>query len=143
MYCKIGKKLKFKIHSQNQSIFSKKVKAGKRRTYFFDVRTTKSNDFFLTITESTKSFENDTYERHKIFIYKEDFNKFAEALLETVDYIKGSLLPEYNFDQFAHKDWDNEQNEPKIDAKIETIKEDVVEKPIDVISVEKTGDYQT
>lgn len=119
--------------NQKADIFSKKVKAGKRRTYFFDVRTTKSNDFFLTITESTKSFENDTYERHKIFIYKEDFNKFAEALLETVDYIKGSLLPEYNFDQFAHKDWDNEQNEPKIDAKIETIKEDVVEKPIDEI----------
>lgn len=98
-------------YNQKAEIFSKKVKAGKRRTYFFDVRNTKSNDFFLTITESTKSFENDTFERHKIFIYKEDFNKFAEALLETVDYIKSSLLPEYNFDQFAHKDWDGQQEE--------------------------------
>jgi hypothetical protein len=115
--------------NQKADIFSKKVKAGKRRTYFFDVRTTKSNDFFLTITESTKSFENDTYERHKIFIYKEDFNKFAEALLETVDYIKGSLLPEYNFDQFAHKDWENEHNEPKNEIKKEVINEDVLKEP--------------
>lgn len=112
-------------YNQKADIFSKKVKAGKRRTYFFDVRTTKSNDFFLTITESTKSFENDTYERHKIFIYKEDFNKFAEALLETVDYIKGSLLPEYNFDQFAHKERENESEQTTFEEKIVANNKDI------------------
>jgi Protein of unknown function (DUF3276) len=78
--------------------FSKKLKAGKRRTYFFDVRSTKQGDFFLTITESKKKFEGDGYDSHKIFLYKEDFKKFLEALNETVDYIKTDLMPEYDYD---------------------------------------------
>ena len=78
--------------------FSKKLKAGKRRTYFFDVRSTKQGDFFLTITESKKKFEGDGYDSHKIFLYKEDFKKFLEALNETVDYIKTELMPEYDYD---------------------------------------------
>lgn len=78
--------------------FSKKLKAGKRRTYFFDVRSTKQGDFFLTITESKKRFEGDGYDSHKIFLYKEDFKKFLEALNETVDYIKTELMPEYDYD---------------------------------------------
>jgi Protein of unknown function (DUF3276) len=66
-------------------IYSAKVKAGKR-TYFFDVKSTRSNDYYLTITESKKRFKEDgfTYEKHKIFLYKEDFNKFVEALNNTV-----------------------------------------------------------
>ena len=78
--------------------FSKKLKAGKRRTYFFDVRSTKQGDFFLTITESKKKFEGDGYDSHKIFLYKEDFKKFLEALNETVDYIKTELMPDYDYD---------------------------------------------
>ncbi len=78
--------------------FSKKLKAGKRRTYFFDVRSTKQGDFFLTITESKKKFEGEGYESHKIFLYKEDFKKFVEALSETVDYIKTDLMPEYDYE---------------------------------------------
>ncbi len=78
--------------------FSKKLKAGKRRTYFFDVRSTKQGDFFLTITESKKKFEGEGYDSHKIFLYKEDFKKFLEALNETVDYIKTELMPEYDYD---------------------------------------------
>lgn len=78
--------------------FSKKLRAGKRRTYFFDVRSTKQGDFFLTITESKKKFDSDGYEMHKIFLYKEDFKKFMEALNETVDYIKSDLLPDYDFE---------------------------------------------
>lgn len=78
--------------------FSKKLKAGKRRTYFFDVRSTKQGDFFLTITESKKKFDNDGYESHKIFLYKEDFKKFLEALNETVDYIKSELMPDYDYE---------------------------------------------
>jgi len=63
----------------NDSIFSKRLKAGKRRTYFFDVKTTRGNDYFLTITESKKRFNDNGYDRHKVFLYKEDFNKFLDA----------------------------------------------------------------
>ncbi len=78
--------------------FSKKLKAGKRRTYFFDVRNTKQGDFFLTITESKKKFDSDGYESHKIFLYKEDFKKFIEALNETVTYIKTELMPDFDYE---------------------------------------------
>ncbi|GAA4451309.1 DUF3276 family protein [Rurimicrobium arvi] len=88
----------------SESIFSKRVKAGKRRTYFFDVKATRGNDYFITITESKKRFEDDGYDRHKMFIYKEDFNKFAEALVETVNYVKTDLMPDFDFDSFNHAD---------------------------------------
>ena len=72
-------------------IFTKRVRAGKR-TYFFDVKSTKSEkDFYITITESKRVGE-DEYEKHKIFLYKEDFDKFKEALHETVDYVQTQLL---------------------------------------------------
>jgi hypothetical protein len=78
--------------------YSKKLKAGKKRTYFFDVRSTKQGDFFLTITETKKKFDSDSYENHKIFLYKEDFKKFLEVLNETVDYIKTELMPDYDYE---------------------------------------------
>ena len=72
-------------------IFTKRVRAGKR-TYFFDVKSTKSEkDFYITITES-KRVGDDEYEKHKLFLYKEDFEKFREALAETVDYVQSHLL---------------------------------------------------
>jgi hypothetical protein len=82
-------------------IYSAKVKAGKR-TYFFDVKSTRSNDYYLTITESKKRFKEDgfTYEKHKIFLYKEDFNKFMEALTNTVNHVKHELMPNVDFSQF-------------------------------------------
>ncbi len=86
-----------------QPVFSKKVKAGKRRTYFFDVRTTRANDYFLTLTESRKRQDSDGYDRHKIFLYKEDMNKFIDDLTETINYIKTTLMPEYDFDQFSNQ----------------------------------------
>lgn len=84
--------------SKFSGYFSKKLRAGKRRTYFFDVRSTKQGDFFLTITESKKRFDSDGYESHKIFLYKEDFKKFVEGLNETVSYIRTELMPDYDFD---------------------------------------------
>jgi len=87
-----------------ESIFSKRIKAGKRRTYFFDVRETRGSDYFITITESKKRFNDDGYDRHKMFIYKEDFNKFLAALTETVDYVKTELMPDFDFDAFNHDD---------------------------------------
>ncbi|MGN0007568.1 MAG: DUF3276 family protein [Alistipes sp.] len=73
-------------------ILAKTVKAG-RRTYFLDVHATRGGDYFLTITESRKKTGDDgsvTFDRHKIFLYKEDFDKFIEGLRETVDFIRQS-----------------------------------------------------
>lgn len=86
----------------NDSIFSKRLKAGKRRTYFFDVKTTRGNDYFLTITESKKRFNDNGYDRHKVFLYKEDFNKFLNALTETINYVKTELMPDFDFDAYNH-----------------------------------------
>jgi hypothetical protein len=73
-----------------EEIHSKAVRAGKR-TYFFDVKATRRNDYYLTITESKKRFNRDGkhfYEKHKLFLYKEDFDKFAENLNEIIQYIR-------------------------------------------------------
>src|SRR5450432_3244950 len=85
-----------------ESVYSKRIRAGKRRTYFFDVRATRGNDYYLTITESRKKFNEDGYDRHKIFLYKEDFNKFIRGLTEAVDYVKTDLMPDFDFDAFNH-----------------------------------------
>lgn len=85
------------------SVYSKRIRAGKRRTYFFDVRATRGNDYFLTITESRKRFDDNGYDRHKIFLYKEDFNKFIKALGEAIDYVKTDLMPDFDFDAFNHE----------------------------------------
>lgn len=100
----------FGDNRNNESIFSKRVRAGKRRTYFFDVRATRGNDYFITITESKKRFDDNGYERHKMFLYKEDFNKFIAALTETVDFVKTDLMPDFDFDSFNHDDEDGDNN---------------------------------
>ena len=87
-----------------ESIYSKRIRAGKRRTYFFDVRSTRGNDYYLTITESRKRFTGEGYDRHKSFLYKEDFNKFIKGLSEAVDYVKTDLMPDFDFDAFNHED---------------------------------------
>jgi hypothetical protein len=96
-------------------IYSEKVKAGKR-TYFFDVKSTRSNDYYLTITESKKRYNKDdegfTYEKHKIFLYKEDFKKFMEALNNTVNHVKTELMPDVDFSQFDHRE-EREEEEAK------------------------------
>lgn len=77
-------------NTEREEIFSKVVRAGKR-TYFFDVKATRRNDYYLTITESKKRFNRDGrfyYEKHKIFLYKEDFDKFSDGLAEIIEYIQ-------------------------------------------------------
>ena len=77
-------------NTSRQEIFSKAIRAGKR-TYFFDVKSTRSNDLYLTITESKKRFNRDGkffYEKHKLFLYKEDFDKFADSLKEIIEFIR-------------------------------------------------------
>ena len=74
-------------NKDREEVFSKKVRAGKR-TYFFDVKATRSNDYYVTITESKKRLEDGVFVKHKIFLYKEDFEKFSEGLLETINYVR-------------------------------------------------------
>lgn len=99
-----------------ESVFSHKVKAGRRRTYFFDVRQTKGNDYYITMTESTRRFEGEGYERHKIFLYKEDFNRFVKGLEETVNHIKTELMPDYDYDEYdrRHEEYLKRQEEEKL-----------------------------
>lgn len=102
-----------KNSNKPDSVYSKSVKAGRRRTYFFDVRQTKGDDFYLTLTESTKRFNGDGYERHKIFLYKEDFNRFISSLEDVINYVKTELMPNYDYDEFTRRqeEWEARMNE--------------------------------
>lgn len=101
---------------EKEEIFSKVLRAG-RRTYFFDVRATKAGDYYLTITES-KKFTNDDgsfhYKKHKIYLYKEDFNEFNEILKEMTDYVvdeKGDeVISERHQKDFKKDDFDTEDH---------------------------------
>ncbi len=99
------KKVEENKEKGRDEIYSERVRAGKR-TYFFDVKATRSNDYYLTITESKRRFKDDgfVYEKHKIFLYKEDFDKFMTALSNTVDHVKTELLPDVDFSEFVRKD---------------------------------------
>lgn len=123
-----------------ESVYSKRIRAGKRRTYFFDVRATRGNDYFLTITESRKRFNEEGYDRHKIFLYKEDFNKFVKALGEAVDYVKTELMPDFDFDAFNHEYTENQdvqeitEEVAVVEAEVESIAVSVVEVEIEMPS---------
>ncbi len=99
--------------SRFENVYSKKVKAGSRRTYFFDVRKTRGEDFYITLTESTKKPNSESYERHKIFLYKEDFNRFLQSLQEVVDHVKTELMPDYDYEEFDRKQAEWEANHPE------------------------------
>ena len=108
---------------ERDDIFSKVVRAGKR-TYFFDVKATRQNDFYLTITESKKKFGQEGkffFEKHKIFLYKEDFEKFAEGLAEVVDYIKNNQ----DYEELTYQD--SEEEVEVIQSEFSTISFDDLE----------------
>ncbi|AFC25141.1 PUR-alpha/beta/gamma DNA/RNA-binding protein [Saprospira grandis str. Lewin] len=70
----------------------------------------------MTITESTRRFEDDSYSRHKIFLYKEDFNRFVESLNDVVDHVKTELLPDYDYEEYSRRyeddgEWEFDQND--------------------------------
>jgi|SRR6056297_1065715 len=95
-------------------IFSKVVRAGKR-TYFLDVKTTRRNDYYLTITESKKRFNRDGkhyFEKHKVFLYKEDFDKFTDNLHEVIDFIKNAVQNQEN-ESFEPAEVSTEVEKPK------------------------------
>jgi hypothetical protein len=97
---------------ERKEIFSKAVRAGKR-TYFFDVKATKKDEYYLTITESKRKFTDDGktfYEKHKIFLYKEDFDKFSDGLNEVVEFIsknQGKVNREKSSNEFIDVDFDD------------------------------------
>lgn len=93
--------------TEREEIYSRKIRAGKR-TYFIDVKATRRNDFYITITESKKRFYRDGkyfFEKHKIFLYKEDFEKFVDGLTEMVDFIKQN---QQDFGDYNRVDHDSE-----------------------------------
>jgi hypothetical protein len=91
--------------NRKEEIFSRKIRVGKKRTYFIDVRPTRKNDYYITITESKRKLgEDQKLIKHKIFLYKEDFNKFQEGLNDAVDYVKNELLPDFDFEKFDRKE---------------------------------------
>lgn len=92
-----------KVDKKFESVYSTKVRAGKRRTYFFDVRKTKGDDFYITLTESTKKFDGNGYERHKIFLYKEDFNRFLNGISDAINHVKTELMPDYDYEEFEKR----------------------------------------
>lgn len=98
----------YKDQDHQEDIFSRRVRAGKR-TYFFDVKATRNNDYYITITESKRSrFDDGSFTKTKLHLYKEDFNKFSDALNETIGHVKSNLLPEYNFDEYTRPEESDE-----------------------------------
>ena len=107
------------VKTEREEIFSKSVRAGKR-TYFFDVKTTRRNDYYLTLTESKKRFNRDGrfyFEKHKIFLYKEDFEKFTDGLIEAIEYIKENAPELLNREEFESNTV--ETAEPKAEEAVE------------------------
>ena len=102
-------------YAGRDEVYSKRVLAGKR-TYFFDVKSTRSGeDFFITITESKRVGEH-RYEKHKIFLYKEDFGKFVHAVHDVIGHIKTELLPEYDFRDLPTLAESSETSEAEVHA---------------------------
>jgi hypothetical protein len=112
-----------------ESVFSKRVRAGKRRTYFLDVKKTRGDDYFITITESTRREDGYGYKRHKIFLYKEDFNRFVASLNEVVNHVKTELMPDFDYEEFDRRqaEWEaqNREMEEDEDFRDEEIEEEV------------------
>ena len=108
------------VNAQERSgedVYSKPEKK-KKRTYFFDVKTTKGNDYYLTITESKRKVEKDghfAYDKHKIFLYKEDFDKFAEGLQDVISYIRENCLSDEETEGKAHDKEKGEGNFTDVD----------------------------
>ena len=113
------------INYREEEIFSKTMRAG-RRTYFFDVRSTKAGDYYLTLTESKKFTNEDGsfhFKKHKIYLYKEDFNEFSSNLSEMTDYIIKEKGEEVISD-IHQKDYQREEKQETTSEEAETTEED-------------------
>ena len=98
----------------NEELFSKAVRAGKR-TYFFDVKSTRAGENYLTITESKKRFDQQSgkffYEKHKLFLYQEDFDKFETALKQAYEFIATGEVPQSYLDEMAEEEQRKKERE--------------------------------
>jgi hypothetical protein len=99
------------LMNEGNEVFTKRIKAGKR-TYFFDVKETKSGEYYITLTESKKRFNSDTgkffYEKHKIFLYKEDYTKFRAGLNEVIDFIQENQGFDESYERFQNDEESND-----------------------------------
>lgn len=116
------KVMKVNENRDNEEILSKQIRVG-RRTYFFDVRATKADDYYLTITESKKHTEEDGsfyYKKHKIYLYKEDFKEFTDTLTEVTDFIfkeRGDVvISDTHRDDYVKKEYTNKDLEKETTA---------------------------
>lgn len=94
---------------RNDNVYSAKMRAGKRRTYFFDILETKGGDYYLSITESTKRGNKPGYLKNKIFLYKEDFNRFTSMMNDAVNHVKTELIPDFDYEQYERRQEEWEQ----------------------------------
>ncbi len=123
------------VKTEREEIFSKSVRAGKR-TYFFDVKTTRRNDYYLTLTESKKRFNRDGrfyFEKHKIFLYKEDFEKFTDGLTEAIGYIKENA-PEI----LEREEFETDSMQTAKPATVEAIEEETVNEEVKIETAESS-----
>ncbi|MBU8891730.1 MAG: PUR family DNA/RNA-binding protein [Bacteroidales bacterium] len=130
--------------NSREEIFSKVVRAGKR-TYFLDVKATKRNDYYLTITESKKKFNRDGrhyFEKHKVFLYKEDFDKFSENLKEVIDFIKENA-PEPEPYEAVETVEKNKTTETVEDVKDVEIADEVTSEASSELETTKTEGYSS
>jgi hypothetical protein len=127
------------VKTEREEIFSKSVRAGKR-TYFFDVKTTRRNDYYLTLTESKKRFNRDGrfyFEKHKIFLYKEDFDKFTEGLTEAIGYIKENAPELLETEEFENNSMETAKAEEAVEQ--ETFNEEVESEATEVAEPEESS----
>ena len=108
----------------NEIVKTHKIVAGSRRTYYIDIRKSKNEEFYITISESIKRNDGRGFDKHKIFLFKEDFNRFTEKINESVEYIKKDLMPNFDFDFFTKKqdDWEAANKDKTIEDDNDDIK---------------------
>lgn len=107
---------------QRDEVYSRRIKAGKR-TYFIDVKATRGNDYYITITESKRKEDGYGYAKHKIFLYKEDFNKFMDGMDEVINYVKHDLMPDYDFERYSHQDDEGHDAHDGLDKAIDGVRD--------------------
>lgn len=82
-----------------EDVYSRKIRAGKR-SYFFDIKLSKNNLYYIAITESIKIHNTNEYKKHRVVVYPEDFNKFLETAQEVIDKVKTKYMPDYDYKKF-------------------------------------------
>lgn len=140
----------------HERVYTNKVRAGRRRTYFFDVRQTRGSDYYITLTESTKRFDGDGFTRHKIFLYKEDFNRFVNGLQDAINHVKNELMPEYDYEEYDRRqeEWEKtrkaesaqgatESNEPESSTEETNTSEEPASEVSTVKSTDSDSDTST